>query len=290
MIKIDFHCHLFSDLDNEQLKSRIFKDFKGYGFYERLMQNLEHITSINTSNIIEKTLYHAKKAGIDKIVLLPLSKKENELVNEWVKAEPSIFIPFYNPPEKVNSHETIEDTLMADFHEIHFKGYKIMLSFREKRLDDKILYPALELAQEKDLVALFHTGYPPPGTFKKVLSHANPIYLENIIHSFPKLKIVIAHMGFPWTDLTLALAVQYPNVHVDISNMTYMMPNHLEHLLLQAKELIGTDKILFGTDGFIPEMLELTVNSFNNTSVLSNEEKEKILGGNAAKLLKISGI
>ncbi len=287
MIKIDFHCHLFSDLDIEQLKSRVFKDFKGYGFHDRLMQNLEHIPSINTYNMIEKTLYHAKKAGLDKIVLLPLSKKENELVKEWCRVEPRVFIPFYNPPEKATPNETIEDILLADFHEIHFKGYKIMLSFREKNLDDKIIYPALELAQEQDLVVLFHAGYPPPGTFKKVLSHANPIHLENIIHSFPKLKIVIAHMGFPWTDLTLALAVQYPNVHVDISNMTYMMPTHLKHLLLQAKELIGTDKILFGSDGFVPEMLELTVNSFNNINVLSNEEKEKILGGNAAKLLKL---
>ncbi|MHA1803488.1 MAG: amidohydrolase family protein [Promethearchaeota archaeon] len=287
MIKIDFHCHLFSDLDIEQLKSRVFKDFKGYGFHDRLMQNLEHIPSINTYNMIEKTLYHAKKAGLDKIVLLPLSKKENELVKEWCRVEPRVFIPFYNPPEKATPNETIEDILLADFHEIQFKGYKIMLSFREKNLDDKIIYPALELAQEQDLVVLFHAGYPPPGTFKKVLSHANPIHLENIIHSFPKLKIVIAHMGFPWTDLTLALAVQYPNVHVDISNMTYMMPTHLKHLLLQAKELIGTDKILFGSDGFVPEMLELTVNSFNNINVLSNEEKEKILGGNAAKLLKL---
>jgi len=45
-------------------------------------------------------------------------------------------------------------------------------------------------------------------------------------------------------DLRNALAVQYPNIYLDVSNMTYMMPNRLKDFLLYAKELIGLDKIL----------------------------------------------
>lgn len=284
---IDFHCHLFSGLGINELKDSYFKDFKGYGFYERLVKNLREIPTIQTSNIMEKTIYHAKKAKIDKIVLLPLSKRENKRVFEWSKAAPEFFIPFYNPPEKANPNEKIEDIVIEDLNKFDFKGFKIMLSFREKKLGDKILYPALEVAQEHDLIVLFHAGYPPPGTFKKILSNSNPIQVENIIHSFSKLKIVIAHMGFPWTGVAIALAVQYPNVYLDISNLTYMMPNHLKTLLIQAKELIGLDKILFGSDGFVPEMLELTTKYFKNVDFLLKEDVDKIMGLNSAKLLNI---
>ncbi len=285
-MKVDFHCHLFSDLDVREVNYTLFKEFKGYGFYERLLQNLKEIRTVSTSNIIEKTLYHAKRAGIGKIVLLPVNKKENEAVHDWAGIAPDVFIPFYNPPEKATSNDKIEDIVISDLHELNFKGFKIMLSFRGKQLDNKILFPSLEIAQENDLPVLFHAGYPPPGTFKKVLTYSNPVHVENVLHSFPKLKIIIAHMGFPWTDVAIALAVQYPNVFLDISNMTYMMPNHLKNLLLQAKELIGTDKILFGSDGFVPEMLELTMNYFKDIDFLSPEEIDKILGENGARLLK----
>jgi len=94
-------------------------------------------------------------------------------------------------------------------------------------------------------------------------------------------------MGYPWVDNALALAVQYPNIYLDISNMTYMMPNRLKDFLVYAKELIGLDKILFGSDGFVPEMIEIAVNYFNNVNFLTKEEIDNILGLNAQKLLKI---
>jgi len=94
-------------------------------------------------------------------------------------------------------------------------------------------------------------------------------------------------MGFPWTDVAIALATQYPNVFLDISNMAYMMPKHLEELLLQAKEIIGTRKILFGSDGSLPEMIEIAVNYFNNAEFLTQQDLENIMGKNAQKLLRI---
>ncbi|MHA1500104.1 MAG: amidohydrolase family protein, partial [Promethearchaeota archaeon] len=102
-----------------------------------------------------------------------------------------------------------------------------------------------------------------PGTRKNVLTYSNPIVIDEFINSFPKANIIIAHMGFPWTDIAIALATQYPNIYLDISNMAYMMPKRLEQFLLQAKEIIGTRKILFGSDGSLPEMIEIALDYFN---------------------------
>ncbi len=52
--------------------------FKGYGFIERMTRKFEKIQSIETSNIMEKTIYHLNNANIEKVVLLPVNLKENQ--------------------------------------------------------------------------------------------------------------------------------------------------------------------------------------------------------------------
>jgi predicted TIM-barrel fold metal-dependent hydrolase len=245
------------------------------------------IGTISTDNIIEKTLYHVKKARIDKVILLPVNSKENLDVREWVNAAPNIFIAFFNQPEKTNQAFEIKNVIEKAFKEYEYKGFKVMLSFRNKKLDDKLLFPVLEVSEKYKVPVLMHTGYPPPGTKKSVLIYSNPIVIDEFINSFPKSKIIIAHMGFPWTDIAIALAAQYPNVYLDISNLTYMMPYHLKDLLLQAKDIIGTNKILFGSDGFIPEMIEAAINYFNNIDFLTKNEINNILGLNAMNLLRL---
>ena len=67
-----------------------------------------------------------------------------------------------------------------------------------------------------------------------------------------------------------------------------MMPNRLKDFLLRAKELIGLDKILFGSDGFLLEMIEIAVNYFNDAEFLTQQDLENIMGGNAQKLLNLN--
>jgi predicted TIM-barrel fold metal-dependent hydrolase len=51
---------------------------------------------------------------------------------------------------------------------------------------------------------------------------------------------------------------------------------------------MGLHKILFGSDGFLPEMIEIAVNYFENADFLTKEEIISILGRNAQKLLKLT--
>ena len=168
-----------------------------------------------------------------------------------------------------------------------FKGFKILLSFRQKFLNDKIINPVLEFARDHELIVLFHTGWPPPGTRKPVLTYSNPLYADEIINSFPKVKFIIAHMGFPFSDIAIALATQFPNVYLDISNLPDMAPLRLKQLLLQAKDIIGTQKILFGSDGFIPESIEATVKYFESVDYLTEKEIKNIMGLNAKNILNL---
>ncbi|MFW9951699.1 MAG: amidohydrolase family protein, partial [Candidatus Thorarchaeota archaeon] len=256
-MRIDFHCHLYQKQYTRDDLKISYRQFEGYGFYERMIHKILAIGTIETNNIIEKVIFHNKKVEVDKVVLLPVNSKENSIVKKWYEYAPDMFIPFYNPPEKAMENINEQDIIEKAIKEEGYKGFKIMLSFRKKKLNDEILFPTLEIAIKYKVPVLMHCGYPPPGTKKNVLTHSNPVVIDEFINSFPKVNIVIAHMGFPWTDIAIALATQYPNIYLDVSNLAYMMPNHLKSLLLQAKEIMGLNKILFGSDGFLPEMIEI---------------------------------
>ncbi|MFX1425190.1 MAG: amidohydrolase family protein [Promethearchaeota archaeon] len=286
-MRVDFHCHLFPPMD----ASRMFKVgsliFKGYGFYERMEKKMRSIKSIEVSNIMKKTIFHLKRANIDKAVLLPVTMKENQEVKKWVEFAPEVFIPFYNPPEKYDNRIDLKDEIENAIAEEGYKGFKIMLTFREKKLNDQLIYPVLEVAQKFKVPIVMHCGYPPPGTRRNVLTYSNPISIDTFASSFPKASIIISHMGYPFTDIAIALAVQYPNVYLDLSNLAYMMPSRLKELLIQADEMIGVHKILFGSDGNIPEMIEIAVDYFDQIDFLTNDEVEKIMGLNGVKLLNL---
>ena len=286
-MRIDFHCHMFQKGYKIEYMEKAFKIFEEYGFYERIAQKLRKVEPFKESNIIEKTLYYIGKAKLGKVVLLPVSAKENEQLKEWIDYAPDVFIPFYNPPEKDTSNSEITAQMERELTELSYKGLKLMISFRNKHFYNKILNPILEVAHANNLIVLMHTGWPPPGTKKPALSYSNPVDMDEYFNSFPKIKFVIAHMGFPFSDVAISLATQYPNIYLDISNLPYMAPLKLRELLLIAKDIIGTQKILFGTDGFIPEMIEMATQLFEQVDYLTEKDKENILGLNAKKLLNL---
>ena len=286
-MRIDFHCHLFQSWDTRRIVKAGSIIFKRYGFYERMVKELEEVKSIETKNIYEKTVFHLQNANLDKVVLLPVNKKENQEVKGWVEYAPDIFIPFYNPPEKSDSSIDVKEEIEKAIAEDKYKGFKIMLTFRKKKLNDQLIYPVLEAAQKFKIPIVMHCGYPPPGTRKNVLTYSNPLFIDEFVGSFPKANIIITHMGYPFTDVAIALAAQYPNVYLDVSNLAYMMPSRLKELLIQAKEVIGTHKILFGSDAVFPEMIENAVKYYDDCDFLTNEAIEKILGLNAVKLLNL---
>ena len=86
-MRIDFHCHIFHNVNAFQAFKLHNQKFSGYGFYKRVLKMLEGINTINTDDIIRKTLYYLESVKIDKAVMLPVSEKENELKNPIIKLQ-----------------------------------------------------------------------------------------------------------------------------------------------------------------------------------------------------------
>jgi uncharacterized protein len=145
-----------------------------------------------------------------------------------------------------------------------------------------------EAASALGAICLFHTGMMAagagtPGGRGEVLEYTRPIHLDALAARFPNLIIVAEHPSWPWHDEMLAVARHKTNVYLDLSGY---LPRYMPESFLKMATSLLQDQVLFGSDyPFI--MPERWLADFENVQ-LKDEVREKILIGNAKRLLGIS--
>jgi predicted TIM-barrel fold metal-dependent hydrolase len=92
---------------------------------------------------------------------------------------------------------------------------------------------------------MFHSGgaYPAGAT----LEHASPVLLDPVARAFPRLRIIVAHLGQPWMPETVMLMRKHENVFADLS-ARFHRPWQLYNGLVLALEYKVEGKLLFGSD------------------------------------------
>lgn len=173
--------------------------------------------------------------------------------------------------------------------EYGFRGVKFHPPAQGFSPADPRFFAMWDLIQEMELVVLVHAGHTGfgaglPGGMGVRLVHARPFPdLEVLATSFPRLKMICAHPGWPWHDDLLALAMHKSNVYIDLSGWSpkYLPPSVVQHArsLLQDKVLFGTDYPVISPQRWIDDFLALGMKE----SVV-----DKILYANAAQLLELA--
>lgn len=97
---------------------------------------------------------------------------------------------------------------------------------------------------EMGLPILFHTGVHLSAATK--LQYAQPMLLEEIARELPALRIVVAHLGFPWVAETLVLLAKHENVFAEMSWLVHQ-PWQAYQALIGAYQFGVMDKLLFGS-------------------------------------------
>ena len=82
---------------------------------------------------------------------------------------------------------------------------------------------------------------------RSILDYADPTAFDEIARSFPRLKIVLGGLGFPWINETLLLALRHRSLYTDLAGVT-SRPWQLYNSLVLAFELGVMDKILFASN------------------------------------------
>ena len=78
------------------------------------------------------------------------------------------------------------------------------------------------------------------------LEYARPALMDEVAREFPELKIVIAHLGYPWIDETVVMLGKHPNVYADVSGLLAQSWRAYDALVC-AYQYGVMDKLLFGS-------------------------------------------
>ncbi len=150
--------------------------------------------------------------------------------------------------------------------------------------DNTVIKPVAEAAIKHDLIFLTHASEPVGHQYfgKGIVT---PEVIYPFIVNFPDLKIVCAHWGggLPFYALMPEVGKALGNVYFDTAATPFL---YQPQIFKQVADITGSDKILFGSD--YPLMPPRRVIDQLESVELSQEDKAKILGGNAQRLLSIS--
>lgn len=104
-------------------------------------------------------------------------------------------------------------------------------------------------------------------------------YLDEVALEFPDLVIVGGHIGFPWLDEVLSLAMKYPNFYIDTSAYK---PSRYPPGLVDYMRGRGRKKVLFGTN--YPMLTHGACLAEVDPLGLDAEARTLFLSGNAARI------
>lgn len=240
--------------------------------------------------LIDRWLAELDKYGIGGLNFL--TALDNDNMADQIARYPYRFTGFaYHSIEDDNAEEELKRAV----NELGLKGYKLFGPLTGIPFDDQSLKPVWTFLAEKKLPVLIHFGL--LGHAGGIVHHPNisPLAIFNTAREYPDIPFIIPHFGAGYFQELLHLCWSCPNVFIDTSGSnqwTRWMPYELtlESLFRKTYELIGPERIIFGTDaigfprGYPYRYLQDQVRVSRELR-FSESEMECIFGNNARRLL-----
>ena len=245
---------------------------------------------------------------------IAISRESNDFLTEAVKKHPKRFAAFAALP--VAAPDKAADELERTVKQQGFKGANINGHTRGRYLDDKFFWPILERAEALNVPIYLHPTVPPKAVVDAQFSGFSPpvnamfasagwgwhietgvhlirMILGGVFDKYPKLQVVIGHLGegVPFmlprlnknlppemTKLARPLgAYLRENVHYTFGGFNF--PATFLDLMLE----VGVERIMFSVDYPYGSMVE--ARTFLEHLPVSPADRERIAHGNAEKLL-----
>jgi len=166
----------------------------------------------------------------------------NRFIRDYVASHPDRMIGFAGlDPTRPDSLEQLQKL----HHEDDFKGLVLSPACQGYHPCDSRAMRVYEIADQLALPVYFLNGESQPPS--AVFDFAHPRGLDEVARSFPNLKIVISHLGFPWIEQSLALLAKHSYVFADVAGLTDK-PWQAYRSLTLAYEYGVIEKLLFASD------------------------------------------
>lgn len=165
----------------------------------------------------------------------------NEQVASLVEQHPKRFVGVasVDPTDPVAATAAVDRAVRVQ----GFKALRVLPWVWSRPPTDPLFYPLYVKCVELDIPFCTQVGHTGPLMSSDV---GRPIpYIDQIALTFPRLKIVCGHIGYPWTDEMISLAWKHRNVFIDTSAYR---PRYYPPQLLTFMSSYGQDKVMFGTN------------------------------------------
>lgn len=205
---IDIHVHpaFFEPINQEKGKTEYRHNM--LGIYKNGLAPLEHVYN------------QMACAGLDRLTLLPQDYTtthgdvvvSNEEIKKLVDMAPDKFIGFaaVDPFAKNACNE-----LERAFTDLNLKGLKLHPAKQIFYPADRRLDSIYDICEKYNKPIIFHSGLSwEPDTLTK---YARPIEFEELAYRRSKLRICLAHFGWPWVQETAMVMSKHGNVYADTS-------------------------------------------------------------------------
>jgi predicted TIM-barrel fold metal-dependent hydrolase len=282
-VYIDFHIHAFADKIAERAIGTLRQNLRDGGLDDTVYGNGSYSDT-------ERIFSDSNDVGYSG-VFMPISTKLSQMniCNNVAAAKNNYIITentrFWSYGSVFPLTETAEElaAVLSELERIKalgLYGIKLHPDYQNFFIDDERVFPVYEKCAELSIPIMFHAGFDP---VSPKLTHATPDRALRVIENFPKLTLILAHMGgeYYWDDVEKLIAGK--NCYIDTSYCAENMDSALMERMIKNH---GAEKVLFGSDfpWKSPADIRHKIDSLN----LSEREKSDIYYKNAYRLLGIN--
>ena len=274
------------------------------------------LKEMDEAGIDVQVLSHGAPATqrLDAATAVPAAKRANDRLREIIQAHPQRFHGFAVLPTA--EPKSAADELERAVTRLGFKGAMIHGLANGVFLDERRFWPIFERAQALDVPVYMHPAIPHPavteayykdylkdfpglltagwGFTVETATQAIRMVLSGMFEAYPRLKIILGHLGegLPFSLWRIDMALQRQG-----NRATPFRDTVREHFwittsgnfstpaLLCCVMEMGADRILFSVD--YPFVLNPPGMKWMNDIPLGPEDRAKIYGGNARRLLRL---
>lgn len=299
---VDAHAHIFR---SPEIAQRAMTIAPSYTTYKGLMEDLPKVMEKGGASrmvlVSPLTLEDMRQSALAKLpagqtpqqradaekeiaqTLLGRLQRHNEWLCSLHKENPKVY-GFISMDPLIDADATRKE-IKACAKQGGF-GIKLHPQAQKVHPNDHRLWPMYETCQEIDFPILSDSGLSAGATKQ----WGEPHYWDEVLKAFPRLRLVLAHLGRACYDQTRKLAKDHSKVCFDIADI--IDPHTHEEYHLSDADMaalireVGAERVVFGSDfpWFEPAAGIQRVKSLP----LSDKEKRLVLGENAVRIYKLA--
>lgn len=257
--------------------------------YVGLRLGMKTLPKSYTEGSIDQWFAEAEAGGVDRLVILgrnspsvgdtPVSNISNDYIAGLVKQYPDKLVGIAGIDVGGEFGDPLVQTRRAvselDMRAIHIQPTRSAL---KTHADDRRLYPLYELCVELDVPVVYMTSpYSGPS-----IEDTHPKHIQKVALDFPKLNVICGHGCWPYVNEIVGVAFKHSNVYV-APDAYIFMPGGSAYV--EAAAGFMADQMIYGS-AYPVGHLDANVDGYLKFP-WSAETFRKVMGGNAARLLKL---